>query len=395
MGSLAFIGELLFIVLLLLLAPRTQLYIAQSAGRIARALFEIALKRGWTYCASRLLDYCKMIDKRQWDTLHPLRQFPAFKIEYARKLELKDCSLERLLDMEAAEVGHLLGLNTPIGKDIKRFAAQVPRLGVDALVQPITRSVIRLSVTLTPEFRWHEAAHGAVEPFWIWVEDSDNECIYHVEYFLLHRNQMDEPHKLEFTVPVFDPPPAQYLIVAVSDRWLHSKTVHTISFKHLIMPESHPPHTNLLNLIPIPLASLRNEGYQRLFSSHFTHFNPVQTQVFHTLYHTDHNVLLGAPTGSGKTIVAELALFRLMNERPGASCVYVAPLKALARERLADWQHKFGKLLGRRVVELTGDATPDALALNMADIIITTPGLFAIGACGRRGRIFKNCDNLP
>jgi activating signal cointegrator complex subunit 3 len=32
----------------------------------------------------------------------------------------------------------------------------------------------------------------------------------------------------------------------------------------------------------------------------FTHFNPIQTQAFHTLYHTDHNVLMGAPTGSGK-----------------------------------------------------------------------------------------------
>ena len=28
-------------------------------------------------------------------------------------------------------------------------------------------------------------------------------------------------------------------------------------------------------------------------------------------------VLLGAPTGSGKTIVCELAMFRLFNENPG------------------------------------------------------------------------------
>lgn len=34
----------------------------------------------------------------------------------------------------------------------------------------------------------------------------------------------------------------------------------------------------------------------------FTHFNPIQTQAFHTLYHTDENVLLGAPTGSGGCI---------------------------------------------------------------------------------------------
>lgn len=40
-------------------------------------------------------------------------------------------------------------------------------------------------------------------------------------------------------------------------------------------------------------------------------------QAFHTLYHTDHPVLLGAPTGSGKTISAELCMLRLFSQHPG------------------------------------------------------------------------------
>jgi len=63
-------------------------------------------------------------------------------------------------------------------------------------------------------------------------------------------------------------------------------------------------------------------------------------QVFHTLYHTDENILLGAPTGSGKTIVGELALLRLFGVYPGMKAVYIAPMKALARERLLDWSRK-------------------------------------------------------
>lgn len=39
-------------------------------------------------------------------------------------------------------------------------------------------------------------------------------------------------------------------------------------------------------------------------------------QTFHVLYHTDNNVLLGAPTGSGKTISAELAILHLFNTQP-------------------------------------------------------------------------------
>jgi len=39
--------------------------------------------------------------------------------------------------------------------------------------------------------------------------------------------------------------------------------------------------------------------------------------------------------------------------------VYVAPLKALAKERIKDWSMKFDKNMGIKTVELTGDYTPD------------------------------------
>lgn len=50
-------------------------------------------------------------------------------------------------------------------------------------------------------------------------------------------------------------------------------------------------------------------------------------QAFHALYHTDENVLLGAPTGSGKTISAELAMLRVFTHYPGQKIIYIAPLK--------------------------------------------------------------------
>jgi activating signal cointegrator complex subunit 3 len=91
------------------------------------------------------------------------------------------------------------------------------------------------------------------------------------------------------------------------------------------------------------------------------------------MYQTDDNVLLGAPTGSGKTLVAELAIFRLFNEHPTMKAVYVAPMKALVRERMDDWKVRLADPLGKRMVELTGDVTPDARAIEKADLIITTP----------------------
>ena len=42
----------------------------------------------------------------------------------------------------------------------------------------------------------------------------------------------------------------------------------------------------------------------------------------------------------------------------------MAPLKALARERLKDWREKFETKMGMGVLELTGDNTPDVDALR-------------------------------
>lgn len=53
--------------------------------------------------------------------------------------------------------------------------------------------------------------------------------------------------------------------------------------------------------------------------------------------------------------------------------IYVAPLKALAKERLKDWNIKIEKKLNKKVVELSGDCTPDLEQLMEAEVIITTP----------------------
>ncbi|KAI5307745.1 putative helicase mug81, partial [Ascosphaera atra] len=60
-------------------------------------------------------------------------------------------------------------------------------------------------------------------------------------------------------------------------------------------------------------------------------------------------------------------------ERPGSKVVYIAPMKALVRERVQDWRSRLAIPLGLKLVELTGDNTPDTRTIRNADIIITTP----------------------
>ncbi|EOA39471.1 hypothetical protein CARUB_v10008066mg [Capsella rubella] len=347
-------------------------YITQSAGRLVRALYEIVLKRGWAQLAEKALNLSKMVGKRMWSVQTPLRQFHGIPNEILMRLEKKDLVWERYYDLSAQELGELIR-NPKMGRPLHKFIHQFPKLTLSAHVQPITRTVLKVELTVTPDFLWDDKIHKYVEPFWIIVEDNDGEKILHHEYFLLKKQYIHEDHTLSFTVPIFEPLPPQYFVRVVSDKWLGSQTVLPVSFRHLILPEKYPPPTELLDLQPLPVTALRNPNYERLYQD-FKHFNPVQTQVFTVLYNTNDNVLVAAPTGSGKTICAEFAILRNHQEGPATMrVVYIAPLEAIAKEQFRIWEKKFGKGLGLRVVELTGETALDLKLLEKGQIIITTP----------------------
>lgn len=114
-------------------------------------------------------------------------------------------------------------------------------------------------------------------------------------------------------------------------------------------------------------------------------------QVFSTLFNSDDNSLVGAPTGSGKTICAEFAILRMINTSPTGRCVYIAPLQQLAEERLADWTSKFGKL-GLTVTMLTGETATDLKLLERGRLVITTPQRWDM--ISRRWKQRKNVQNV-
>ncbi|DBA74615.1 TPA: DExH-box ATP-dependent RNA helicase DExH12 [Trebouxia sp. C0005] len=360
-------------------------YVTQSAGRLMRCLFEICLKRGWAGLTDKSLALCKMVSQRMWGSQTPLRQV-ALKLnkgpktqlpkEVLSKMEKKDLAWERYYDLSAQELGALINM-AKMGKQLHKFIHEFPRLELAAHVQPITRSVLKIDLVITPDFKWNDGLHGFVEPFWIVVEDSDSEYVLHHEFFLLKKQFMDDDHTVAFTVPISEPLPPQYFIKVVSDKWLQCETVLPVSFRHLILPEKYPPPTELLDLQALPISALRNAEFEGLYQR-FRSFNPIQTQTFNVLYNLDDSVLVAAPTGSGKTVCAEFALLRMIKEasagKGGSRAVYIAPKEELAKERFADWNQKFGSAgLGLNVCMLTGDPLADYAMLREANIVISTP----------------------
>ncbi|XP_075471666.1 putative ATP-dependent DNA helicase HFM1 isoform X2 [Ascaphus truei] len=109
----------------------------------------------------------------------------------------------------------------------------------------------------------------------------------------------------------------------------------------------------------------------------FPYFNYIQSKALDDLLYTDKNFVICAPTGSGKTVIFELAITRLLMEVPmpwsTIKIVYMAPIKALCGQRFEDWKDKFGPI-GLNCKELTGDTQMDDLfEIQHAHIIMTTP----------------------
>lgn len=282
-------------------------------------------------------------------------------------------TIEALREMEETEIGKIIH-NQKYSNRVKRCAEAFPLLEVESHLQPITMGVVRVKLFIKPNFKWTPGIHGeGALVFWVWVEDPNFNTIYHFESFTITRSICfrDNLVELVFTVPLASPRPSYYLVRISSERWMKSGYVERIDFTNLKLPESYTQHTQLLPLQPLEVSVLNNPCYEVIFG--FSHFNPVQTQIFHCLYHTDNNVLLGAPTGSGKTVVAELCMLRLFNNYPNMKVVYIAPLKALVRERVLDWKRRIQGLTGKSVIEVTGDVSVAYNVLQKADVIVTTP----------------------
>ena len=306
-------------------------YISSNAGRVARAVFEMCLHENKAGTALKLLRLAKSIDNQFWWFQTPLRHFEdelgnnvikAIESRHHRgKGDVYD-SLSftlSLLDMMPEEVGQICRAKKAAGVKIQRFVGMIPKVIISCNVQPVTSSVLKFQIELTPDFEWQGRWHGgagkscvACHPllgkcfvltlhfypsflilvfFWLWVEDAQSERIYHQEQVMFTKKTYPDSLNLEMYIPMFATT-TQYILRIVSDSWVGVEIVHPISLELTRMPKQVVTNTDLMDLTPLPTTALQNEKYEQLFS-HIETFNAVQTQLFHVLYHTDVPVLLG------------------------------------------------------------------------------------------------------
>lgn len=114
------------------------------------------------------------------------------------------------------------------------------------------------------------------------------------------------------------------------------------------------------------------ENFRKVFP--FDSFNQIQSSVFDQIMQKDSNMMLSAPTGCGKTVVAELSMINaVMKHNYPTLMFYVSPLRALCQEKVRDWSIRLGSI-GIQVQEYTGDTNnqiPSSIQQNL--LLCTTP----------------------
>lgn len=300
------------------------IFIQQSAGRLMRAMFEIALSMRWSSLAVKILSLCAMIERRMWCSQNALRQFQAVPEQIVRKLErIADISWEKYLDLKPHDLGEIVK-NSKMGKTLYKFVHMVPKLSITVNAVPISRAWLRLEVQLLADFEYNADIHGSAVLFWMFVEDCDGENIIYYEPI----QYKGRPIIFTCSVKLMEPLPPQYFVKVVADRWLHSYVEVPISFKHLILPEKFQPCTELLDLRSIPINTLSN--LHKAFFQNVTFLNPIQTQLFSHLNDSNDSLLILAPSRAGKSVCTELALIKFLQSSTEDRCLVLCPHQVYA-----------------------------------------------------------------
>ncbi|EEQ38863.1 hypothetical protein CLUG_02989 [Clavispora lusitaniae ATCC 42720] len=363
-------------------------YVTQSGGRLLRALFEMCRSRRWAQLAHAALSLCKSVESRMWQAASPFRQFGDLAPDQVvRAAEASHLPFSSYFDLSPAELAEAINFRGHSAQ-AHQLLAQYPRFELEARAHPVSADLVRVSVRLAPNWTWNAKVHARTERFWLTVEDGDGERILHDEEVRVSQDTVGRDLFVDCVVAVSEPlAPALFVCVA-SESWLHSQWRAPVQFFDVRMPKAPSAPTKLADAT-VPLSALDLE----VKDLGIPHLNRMQTQCLHSVFRTNENVFVGAPKGTGKTVLAQLALLACWRQNKQRA-VYIQPTQALVDARAREWAALFAPLTDppKNVARLTGDAAADARILALNHLVLATPEQF--DAVSRRWRSRRALQDL-
>ena len=120
-----------------------------------------------------------------------------------------------------------------------------------------------------------------------------------------------------------------------------------------------------LDIPPLTIEFLQKSGYVSLY--------PPQGKTVKAGLLEGKSILVSAPTASGKTLIAILAIIKHLSEKRG-KIIYLSPLKALASEKFNEFKKLGSDGLGKnlKIQISTGDFDVSDKNLGQNDILVLT-----------------------
>ncbi len=118
-----------------------------------------------------------------------------------------------------------------------------------------------------------------------------------------------------------------------------------------------------MNLQSLPLPE-----FFKVYYANFQNLTPIQEKAVHAHLLQARSLLICAPTASGKTLIASMAI---ANTLGNGKAIYLVPLKALASEKGKEYQRLLEGTPYKSTIA-TGDIDSDSTYLARYDLLILT-----------------------
>ncbi|KAA1125325.1 hypothetical protein PGTUg99_004087 [Puccinia graminis f. sp. tritici] len=359
-------------------------YVAQNSARIVRALVEISIWKKFAETSKVLIEISKCVEKRMWPFIHPLSQ-NGLSDQLIHDLDERagDLEVEDLAEMTASEIASACRLNDRLGGVILRAARQFPRLSIDYTLQPLTETLLRVRVHAKQAFDWSAKTHGQGEPFWVWIEDGNQQEILRISRIYLRQSAPD--FDLDFILSFSassDSLPDELCLRVISDRWIGSDSLKEIPLKDVKLCPIPPQHTPLLELPLLVTSRLARLNEHPQVAGLPNNFPSIESQCFHTLFHTPHDALICASEQQALNRLTLVSIARTLKlgSNQAKRVLVVAHRKPIARQ-LGAFLNRSLKSFSVKIsvlVEPSDLSRYASSSIDSLEIVVMTPKLGSV-----------------
>lgn len=303
------------------------IFIKQNSPRLFQALLEIAKFKKVSKVVKLLMNIVQYVEKRVWLTNSPLRQFNLTQ-DTVKRIEMCYLDWDELLNNTEKEdfVSSIVQRAPSLNKDAQLIAqclSKFPKLNdISISFQPLTRTVYKITVMMTPTFQWDYSIHNNFLPFLLLLEDCNGEIILFKKRISLRPYHIGFETTVQFEIELMDTilQPNLFLNI-ISPKWLHC------AYKIPIFIMNEVKRIDSLLPAPTEFADTQFKNIQKEFNKQdifdFDNlfevggnsflpiiFNRYQNDVAPLILHTNENVLLCSPPKTGKSLIAKLAILK-------------------------------------------------------------------------------------